>query len=82
VLRVRQSKAFGLHTFCILSAYFIKNNYITTRINSIKHKITTKSSNAFSMCVRSIYILNNQLFQELMKTTSQLYQQLQLHRSK
>ena len=28
MLRVRQSKAFGLHTFCILYAYFIKNIYI------------------------------------------------------
>ena len=28
MLRVRQSKAFALHTFCILFAYFIKNIYI------------------------------------------------------
>jgi hypothetical protein len=36
VLRVRQSKAFGLHTFCILSAYFIKNIYI---VMSVKKQV-------------------------------------------
>ena len=27
MLRVRQSKVFALHTFCILFAYFLKNIY-------------------------------------------------------
>ena len=34
MLRVRQSKAFGLHTFCILFAYFLKNIYIRLSLYS------------------------------------------------